>query len=110
MKHLPPRLTIVDTRRLKPPPKANFSFYHSPEWREFVTALIRLRGRRCQDLSCTTPYLGAGGRIYGDHIKELNDGGPPLDPANVMLRCGPCHNRKTAAERGRRAAHRFDVG
>jgi 5-methylcytosine-specific restriction protein A len=45
--------------------------------------------------------------VYGDHIIELQDGGALLDPANVMLRCAPCHGRKTAAERDKRMAKRW---
>jgi 5-methylcytosine-specific restriction enzyme A len=46
----------------------------------------------------------AGCRIYGDHILELKDGGALLDEDNVLLRCGSCHGRKTAAVRGERRA------
>jgi hypothetical protein len=42
--------------------------------------------------------------VFGDHIVELRDGGAPLDPANVLLRCGRCHTTKTVAERARRTA------
>jgi len=108
MKYLQPRLRMVDTRRLSPPPRANADFYKSNDWRQFIGGLIYLRGRRCEDPACKSPNHGAGGVIFGDHIKELNDGGAALDPANIMLRCGPCHNRKTAIERGRRAAKRHD--
>ena len=33
---------------------------------------------------------------------EMRVGEMPLDKANVMLRCGSCHTRKTNAERARR--------
>jgi len=41
--------------------------------------------------------------LFGDHIRELSDGGAPLDRANILLRGAACHGRKTAAERKRRA-------
>jgi len=76
-------------------------FYLSPEWRALVAEIIRERGARCEDPACRFPGR-TGIRLFGDHIVELADGGAPLDKANVMLRCGSCHTRKTNAERARR--------
>lgn len=94
----PPRLATAEYRRVPPPPKTAASFYLSPEWRELMARLIKERGRRCERCVAT------GCRIYGDHIKELKDGGAPLDPANIMLMCSPCHGLKTAAARKERAS------
>lgn len=103
MKHLSPRLGLIETRKLKPPDKVADSFYLSPEWRALIRHIIQVRGRRCEDPDCKTVNRGAGQRIFGDHIIERKDGGAELDQHNVLLRCAPCHGIKTAAERGKRA-------
>jgi hypothetical protein len=88
--------------RLAAPPKVADPFYQSPAWRALVAKIKRERGARCEEPGC-----GATGvRLIGDHVKELRDGGAPLDARNVLLRCLPCHNTKTAAERARRALRR----
>jgi len=97
----------AEYRTAPPPAKEADPFYLSPAWRALVARLIAQRGRRCEDPDCRKPDRGAGGRIFGDHIKELRDGGAPLDERNVLLRCGSCHSRKTAAERARRMAQRY---
>jgi len=89
------RLGSVRPRVTAMPKKAE-RFYQSPEWRALVRRLKQERGAFCQK-------CGAGGRLIGDHIVERKDGGADLDPANVMLMCWPCHNRKTARERAKRA-------
>lgn len=99
-----PRITATDTRALKPPPKVADPFYRSPEWRKLVTQIIADRGRRCQDCGRTHDRQGQPIRIFGDHVKELRDGGKALDARNVRLLCGACHTRKTLAERARRMA------
>jgi 5-methylcytosine-specific restriction protein A len=96
LKTLQPRLKALDTRRVLPPPKRAEPFYTSPEWRELMARIIAERGRRCQQCG------RIGCRIFGDHIVELKDGGAPLDPSNVMLRCGSCHTAKTARVRAER--------
>jgi len=94
---LAPRLgSIAPT--LRPPPKIADQFYTSPEWRQLMAEIIRERGRRCEDCGAT------GVRVFGDHIKELKDGGAPLDKRNVRIRCGKCHAVKTAKARGQRAS------
>lgn len=102
-----PRLTMLRPRvaslgRLAGADKKGAAVYDSREWRQLIATLIRQRGRRCEDPACKTPNRGAGGRVYGDHIHELTDGGALLDPQNIMLRCAPCHGRKTADERAKR--------
>lgn len=93
-----PRLRTHQTTRLAPEPKVAAPFYRSPEWRTLIASVIAERGRRCQDCGRT------GCRIFGDHVVELQDGGPALDPRNLRLLCGSCHTRKTTAERGKRVA------
>jgi len=95
---LPPRLGILDTRRVKPAPKRADPFYLSPEWRTLMARLMAKRGRRCE--ACGRVNC----RIFGDHIIELNDGGAPLDPSNVKLLCGSCHTTKTSSARAERMA------
>jgi 5-methylcytosine-specific restriction enzyme A len=92
---LQPRVAVADLRVVKPAPKQADSFYLSPEWRALVAEIKDERGDRCEEPGCGRTHC----RIFGDHIKELRDGGAPLDKANVMLRCGSCHGKKTAAAR-----------
>jgi len=101
IKTAPPRLTAADTRRVKPPAKTADPFYLSREWRALMARIIATRGRRCQDQHHRGPHDPAA-RIYGDHIRELRDGGAPLDERNVMLRCASCHTRKTMEARAGR--------
>jgi hypothetical protein len=94
-------IKLLDTRTAKPAVKVTNPFYLSSEWRVLVAEVILERGARCEDPSCRFPNR-AGIRLFGDHIIELVDGGAPLDKANVMLRCGSCHTRKTNVERAKR--------
>lgn len=100
---LPPLVKTIDTRTAPPAEKKTDPFYLSTEWREFINRIIAVRGVRCEDPQCKTPHR-VPTRIFGDHIKELQDGGARLDAANIMLRCGSCHTRKTIEERARRMA------
>ena len=84
-------------------PKQAAPFYLSPEWKALMAEIIRTRGRRCQDPEHDQKMPHEGIRVYGDHVVEIQDGGALLDPANVMLRCAPCHGRKTAKARADRA-------
>lgn len=76
--------------RIPLPPKQADGFYTSPEWRKLIASIKAERGERCED---TGPHSG---RLMGDHIIEVKDGGAKLDRRNIMLRCAGCHNRKTA--------------
>ncbi len=67
-----------------------------------MAAIIRERGRKCEECGRTLDEAGGRVRVFGDHIVELKDGGAPLDKANVMLRCGRCHTRKTIKARAAR--------
>jgi 5-methylcytosine-specific restriction endonuclease McrA len=80
----------------QPEKKKADRFYDSPEWRSLMKALIAQRGRRCEECGKT------GSRVYGDHIHELQDGGAPLDPLNVLIRCASCHSSKTLTTRAMR--------
>jgi 5-methylcytosine-specific restriction enzyme A len=100
---LRPMFVTLDTRVAKPPSKQVDPFYQTPEWREFAARILNERGRYCEDPLCTDRDC-SNRRIYPDHIKELKDGGAPLDPANILLRCPSCHTRKTIEERAKRTA------
>lgn len=103
------RIATLDTRRIKPPKKAVDPFYVSPEWVALMAEVIAERapilmarqGHLCEDVHCKAKHW-PGMRIFGDHIKELRDGGALLDKTNIMLRCGSSHSLKTAAQRARR--------
>jgi len=97
-----PRLGVIETRRIKPGPNRAAPFYVSSEWRELMRQIILERGERCED-PAHDPAQPGDAWLFGDHIRELSDGGAPLDRSNIMLRCAACHGRKTAAERKRRA-------
>jgi len=99
---VPHRLATLDVRRVGTAGGPHDGFYRSPEWRAVIATIKRERGARCEDPECATPF-GPWRRIIGDHIRELRDGGAPLDKRNVLLRCHACHVRKTARERARRA-------
>jgi 5-methylcytosine-specific restriction enzyme A len=98
---LKPSVPILDSR-VRQSDRPVEPLYTSADWRALVATLIQLRGHRCQDPHCKKPDRCAGGRLFGDHIIELRDGGARLHPGNVMLRCGSCHTRKTNAEREKR--------
>lgn len=100
MKALRPRLQRLDTRTAMPAASEFDDFYRSPAWRRLVARLIAERGRACERCDCRD------GRIVGDHIVELRDGGARLDPENVRLLCHRCHERKTAAARAARLGRR----
>lgn len=97
-----PRVATVDPRRVKPPSKVGDPFYSSVAWRRLLDQLIKARGRRCERCGRTHDADGEPIRVFGDHIKELRDGGAPLDPSNIQLLDSSCHMAKTAVERARR--------
>lgn len=101
-----PTVRSVDVRVAAPARKFVDPFYSTPEWRDLVAKLIKERGRVCEDPRCDGATHAPGMRVFGDHLVELQDGGAPLDEANVMLRCGASHSRKTAATRAERTRRR----
>jgi 5-methylcytosine-specific restriction enzyme A len=103
----PTRIATSDTRAVRPPEqKVADPFYLSAAWRSLIKAIIAKRGRRCEQCGRTHNPDGTPVRIYGDHIKELRDGGRPLDPSNIRLLDQGCHGKKTIAERIKRMANR----
>jgi 5-methylcytosine-specific restriction protein A len=96
---LRPRLSTVDTRRLRPAPKQVDAHYSSPEHKAWRLSVLRAAGFRCQGVGC-----GAQGvKLYADHVIEIRDGGDPLSVDNGQALCARCHGRKTALKRGQRA-------
>ena len=91
----------VDLRSAQPIAKKADDFYHSAEWTVLIASVIKERGRRCEECG------RIGTRIFGDHIRELKDGGPALDRRNIRLLCGSCHSKKTIAVRAARMAVRY---
>lgn len=92
LKAMPPRVGGLPPR-VAAMPKLADRFYQSPEWAE--------ARRRQPDRWCAV--CGTTKRLILDHKVERKDGGADLDPANLEWLCQPCHNRKTAAARARRA-------
>ena len=103
LRMLKPLISTMDHRTVRPRDVPPAAFYQSREWRQLVDRLMVERfgsraNARCEDPGCETPSR-VGIRVYGDHIWELKDGGPPLDPSNIVFRCGSCHGHKTHFER-----------
>jgi len=98
--NLRPMVPTLDTRAAQPMPKAADPFYLTAEWRGLMADVLRQRGRKCEECGTTE------GRMYGDHVHELKDGGAALDPRNVRVLCHTCHQRKTARARAERMARR----
>lgn len=70
--------------------------YQDPAYRHARRqAIARARGR-CEE--CGELLEGA---CEVDHVIPLSDGGENL-VSNLMVRCLPCHRRKTAADKRRR--------
>jgi len=103
VKALPSRISIADLRRVKPPEKSVDPYYLSPEHKAWRNEVIRRAGGKCQYRGHDPRRPRSGIRLFADHIRELKDGGDPLDPANGMACCGACHSLKTAAERRARS-------
>jgi hypothetical protein len=100
-----PKLKAAEFRTVIPKPRTHASrlaqdpglaFYGTNEWRDLRAAVVKERGYRCEECGCVPS------RVYLDHVEELRDGGAPLDRANLMLRCGSCHTRKSGQARARR--------
>lgn len=91
-----PRLAMLSTSIARVPQidKRADPFYLSKEWRALLASILRQRGRACEAVDCFDPR--AAGVRYGDHIRELKDGGSRLDPDNCQILCARCHGKKTA--------------
>lgn len=99
MKLLKTRVLAADLRRARPPPKEADPWYATPEHRAWRDGVIARAGGRCEEPGCGRTER----RMFADHIRELRDGGDPLDPVNGRCLCGRCHSLKTARARAARA-------
>ena len=95
-----PRITTVDARRIKPPPKTAAPIYSTPEFQAWRAKVIGRAGGCCQWPGCGRKEH----RMFADHIHEVKDGGAPYDVANGQCLCGSHHTTKTIQERAKRAA------
>ena len=73
----------------------NASHYKTAEHKAWRNAVLQRDRFTCKDCGAA----GRSVRLVADHIKEIEDGGAPLDIANGRTRCQPCHNKKTAIAR-----------
>jgi 5-methylcytosine-specific restriction endonuclease McrA len=88
--------------RVSVPAKVADPFYETASWRALARALKEQRGWLCEMPECQRDCRSNPRTLIADHIIERSDGGADLDPANIMLMCLPCHNRKTVRARVRR--------
>ena len=102
LRQIKPPFPIAKVEIARPIEREGNPLYTSPEWRSLVDKLIKKRGRICQGEKHKGNRDLTGRRVFGDHVKELRDGGAPLDPDNVELLCGSCHTAKTNRVRAAR--------
>ncbi len=94
MQTLRGRISTLDTRAAKPPPKEPEPHYLTKEHRQWRAEVLRRAGYACEK-------CGARGvKLYADHIVELKDGGDPLGHGQAL--CAACHTKKTIARRADR--------
>lgn len=70
--------------------------YQNHIWRK-VSKRFRIDNplcAKCQENGLTRPSEVV------DHIKPINQGGDPWNPANFQALCVECHNKKSRSERG----------
>lgn len=91
------RRAAPDRRTVRPREKEAKAVYSTPEYRAWAVAVKQRAGWRCE--VCGTRE----GRLYADHIVEIEDGGAPFDVRNGSTKCASCHQKKTARERANRA-------
>lgn len=96
------RVARVETRRVRPPPKAADPLYHSDPYKVWRGEVIARAGGRCEAVEDGTPCGRRERRMFADHIKEVRDGGARFDPANGQCLCGSHHTSKTAQARAAR--------
>lgn len=82
---LRPALSVLDTRIARPAPKEADEVYKTAGHRRWAAEVIRRAGGRCQWPGCDR--MAPEYRMVADHIREIKDGGAPLDPANGQCLC-----------------------
>jgi hypothetical protein len=101
---LSPTLRRFDARAVKPEPKTVDRFYETPAYKAWRTSVIARAGARCEWSEDGERCAKAAPqhRLFADHVREVRDGGAPLDLDNGQCLCGSHHTRKTAAARATR--------
>ena len=94
-------LRELDLRTAREPAKVADRIYSSRQWLGLMARLKKQRGHKCEQCGSTS------GRIYGDHVVELQDNGAALDASNVKLLCASCHTIKTNQRRAERQRERL---
>lgn len=97
MKIIDRRRSTLDRRTVRPRVKEAAAVYGTPEYRAWALAVKERAGWKCE--VCGTRQ----GRLYADHIVEIEDGGAPFDDRNGQCLCHAHHQQKTARERAKRA-------
>lgn len=101
LKAMPPRLAGLPPR-VAAMPKVAEAFYQSDAWRRYREAHRRWTIQQQGGVWCVV--CGSTERLILDHRHERKDGGEDFPPyAEADWHCGPCHNRKTAKARAKRA-------
>ena len=77
---------------------AHAAHYQSASHKAWRAAVLERDGFTCQQCGAR------GGRLVADHVREIVDGGEPLEVANGRTLCLACHNAKTARARAARLA------
>jgi 5-methylcytosine-specific restriction endonuclease McrA len=69
------------------------AIYSTPRWRAVRGYVLGRDHHRCQIQGprCTTVATEV------DHIRELDGGGAPFDPANLRAACKPCNSSRGAS-------------
>ena len=101
IKMLKSSIRMLDLRTAKEPAKRADAIYSSRAWLGLMSRLKRERGNKCENCGAH------GGRIYGDHVVELQDGGDAYSARNVKLLCASCHTLKTNQQRAQRQSERL---
>ena len=98
LSRVPQRITPAPSR-VRAAPKVAQRFYSSPEW-------IALRDARRKDADYRVALkrrVDPRERVILDHVREIKDGGAPLDPKNTQWLTFTEHQAKTEREKRRRA-------
>ena len=70
------------------------TLHTTPRWQQLRRRIKDRDGWRCRE-------CGRAGRLEVDHVKPIQDGGDPWDPANLQTLCRSCHIAKTRGENAR---------
>jgi 5-methylcytosine-specific restriction protein A len=96
------RLAVLDTRSMRPPPKAADPLYHTGNYKTWRVEVIARAGGRCEAVTNGQRCGRKERRMFADHVDEVRDGGDRFDLANGQCLCGSHHTAKTAQARAAR--------